>query len=92
MPLAPLRTLAVQRSPVWTRFDATDPDLVLYLPLWSADLKGDSFYSKDSYAHLCTVTGALWTPQGRHFDGVDDKIAVPYHSVFQITAEVTVEA
>ena len=50
----------------------TDPGCVLYLPLHSLD--GASFMSKDAYGHLCTVTGALWTPRGRSFDGLDDDI------------------
>ena len=49
-----------------------NPNLVLYLPLWKLD--GSSFMSKDACGHLCTVTGALWRPDGRYFDGVDDKI------------------
>ena len=49
-----------------------DPSCVLYLPLHRLD--GASFMSKDAYGHLCTVTGALWTPQGRSFDGSDDLI------------------
>ena len=53
-----------------------DPNLVLYLPLYQLD--GSSFMSKDAYGHLCTVTGALWTPQGRDFDGTDDKITIPH--------------
>ncbi len=44
-----------------------DPSLVLYLPLHQLD--GSSFASKDAYGHLCSVTGALWTPRGRWFDG-----------------------
>ena len=52
-----------------------DPSLVLYLPLYQLD--GASFTSKDAYGHLCTVTGALWRPNGRYFDGSDDKIALP---------------
>src|SRR3990167_4532430 len=34
----------------------------------------DQFLSDDGYGHLCTVTGALWTPQEYLFDGSDDKI------------------
>ena len=49
-----------------------DPSLVLYLPLHEKD--GSSFMSKDAYGHFCTATGALWTPQGRLFDGADDVI------------------
>jgi len=49
-----------------------DPSLVLYLPLHSLD--GAPFQSKDAYGHLCTRTGAIWTPRGHSFDGADDKI------------------
>jgi len=52
-----------------------DPYLVLYLPLHELD--GASFMSKDAYGHLCTVTGALWRPNGRYFDGSDDQITIP---------------
>lgn len=51
-----------------------DPSLVLYLPLYELD--GVSFVSKDTYGHLCTVTGALWRPAGRYFDGTDDKVVM----------------
>ena len=50
-----------------------DPSLVLYLPLYELD--GASFMSADAYGHLCTISGALWTPRGRSFDGSDDKIS-----------------
>jgi len=46
-----------------------DPSLVLYLPLWKRD--GLSIISDDAYGHLCTVTGALWTSQGRSFAGAE---------------------
>lgn len=49
-----------------------DPSLVLYLPLYKLD--GSSFMSEDAYGHLCAVTGAIWTPRGRSFDGLDDVI------------------
>jgi len=49
-----------------------DPSLVLYLPLYKLD--DASFMSKDAYGHLCTVTGALWRPNGRYFDETDDNI------------------
>jgi len=52
-----------------------DPYLLLYLPLHKLD--GSSFMSRDAYGHLCTVTGTLWTPAGRSFDGVDDTITFP---------------
>lgn len=55
-----------------------DPSLVLYLPLYKLD--GASFMSRDAYGHLCTVTGALWTPKGHYFDGTDDWITLPLFS------------
>lgn len=63
-----------------------DPGLVLYLPLHQRD--GSSFMSRDAYGHLCTVTGAIWTPQGRSFDGIDDKITIPLSISGAISAEI----
>lgn len=51
-----------------------DPLLKLYLPLDRKD--GTYFMSDDAHGHLCTVTGAVWSPQGRYFDGTDDIISV----------------
>ncbi|GAG96548.1 unnamed protein product [marine sediment metagenome] len=51
-----------------------DPSLVLYLPFY--DLDGVSFASKDHYGRLCTATGALWLPNGRYFDGVNDRVVL----------------
>ena len=65
-----------------------DPSLVLYLPLYQLD--GASFMSRDACGHLCAVTGALWTPQGRYFDGVDDYINALHHASLDCTA-ITVE-
>ncbi len=62
-----------------------NPSLALYLPLYELD--GASFMSKDKHGHLCTVTGALWTPQGRFFDG-DDKITIPDHSALDFGSSV----
>ena len=49
-----------------------DPNLVLFLPLYKLD--GTSIKDESAYGRLCTVTGALWTPRGRDFDGIDDSI------------------
>ena len=49
-----------------------DTSLVLDLPLYKLD--GGKFMSRDAYGHLCTVTEAVWTPQGRTLDGVNDVI------------------
>jgi len=65
-----------------------DPSLVLYLPLYKLD--GASFMSQDAYGHLCTVTGAVWRPTGRYFDGTDDGILVPPCAALDITAYLTV--
>ena len=45
---------------------------VLYLPLWNPGLSGSVFNSVDPFGRICTVTDALWTPQGRTFDGASD--------------------
>lgn len=58
-----------------------DPSLVLYLPLYKLD--GASIMSRDAYGHLGTVTGALWRPNGRSFDG-DDDIDVGDNSLFEL--------
>ncbi len=47
-----------------------DPSLVLYLPLCLQD--GVSFADRSARGYPCAVTGALWRPSGRYFDGVDD--------------------
>ncbi len=52
----------------------TTDGLVMYLPLWA--LRDSSFKSVDAYKNTATVTGALWRPYGRLFDGNDDKIVV----------------
>lgn len=65
-----------------------DPSLVLYLPLHRLD--GASFMSKDAYGHLCTVTGALWKPNGRDFDG-DDYIDCGHDASLNLADAYTVE-
>ena len=62
-----------------------DPSLVLYLPLYQ--LEGASFMSKDAHGHLCSVTGALWRPYGRYFDGIDDKVNCGSSDIFDFTTE-----
>ena len=61
-----------------------DPELALYLPLYKRDATG--FMSSDHNGHLVTRAGALWTPQGHSFDGVDDVLTVPHCAVFNLTA------
>lgn len=66
---------------------------VLYLPLWKRDAGGtNQIRSDDAYGHLATVSGALWTPQGRTFDGVDDQILIADpSSVLDLTTALTYE-
>lgn len=59
-----------------------DPTCVLYLPLYDTRFQGSPFKSLDTYEHQCTVTGALWGPQGFTMDGVANKILIPSHSAF----------
>ncbi len=65
-----------------------DPGLVLYLPLYQLD--GASFRSKDAYGHLGTVTGALWQPDGRLFDRVDDRMVIPHHTALRAGTAFTI--
>ena len=67
-----------------------DSSLVLYLPLYRLD--GASFISKDAYGHLCTVTGALWRPNGRYFDNVDDRIDCGSSPLLRMTTDTTISA
>jgi len=67
-----------------------EPNLVLYAPLWKRD--GASFMSDDHYGHSCSVTGAVWTPQGRSFDGTDDYINCGTSAAFNATTELTLIA
>jgi len=55
----------------------TPTGCVLDLPLYHSALSPASLKSVDANKHTCSVYGALWTPQGRKFDGTDDNIALP---------------
>ena len=65
---------------------------VLYAPLWRPELAGSPFNSNGVYGiptQNCTVTGALWTSQGRRFDGIDDSIDCGSASVLDDLAPFT---
>jgi len=62
---------------------STNP--VLYLPLYRLD--GASFLSADGIGHTCTATGALWRPNGRYFDGVDNKVTIPDNNAWDLPAD-----
>lgn len=66
-----------------------EPGLVLYLPLYELD--GDSFQSRDAHGHLCSVSGALWTMQGRQFDGMNDVINIASRPSLKLTTAITME-
>ena len=57
-----------------------DPSLILDLNLWEHD--GSKFMSDDGYGHEYTRTGALWTPNGHYFDGVDDSGQIADNDIF----------
>lgn len=65
------------------RIKATDRYILSTMPVFWAPMTsghhsdGATFLSSDGRGYGCTVTGALWTPQGRQFDGIDDWITVP---------------
>ena len=68
-----------------------DSQLPLYLPFWDSRMKGSPIISQDIYSHSCPVTGAIWTPQGRSFDGIDDYNTVPNTASLRITGNLTIE-
>lgn len=61
----------------------------LNLPLYHPALNGSTFKSLDINETTCTNYGTLWTPQGRWFDGSDDKINLGnWASIEEPTVEV----
>jgi len=64
--------------------------LVLYLPFYHPELQGSPIISRDIYEHSCAVTGALWTPLGRNFDGADDIINCGSASILDNLAAMTI--
>jgi hypothetical protein len=65
-----------------------DPSLALYLPLWKKD--GSVIASEDRHGHSCTVTGPVWRPQGRAFDGTDDYIAISHNAGIALGAAISI--
>jgi len=66
---------------------------VLDLPLYLPTKQASPFTSVDNNAHVCTVTGAIWTPQGRTFGGTDDVINCgSATSLDALTGNMTVSA
>ncbi|KKN23198.1 hypothetical protein LCGC14_0907410 [marine sediment metagenome] len=67
--------------------------LALYLPLWALNNGGtNSIQSVDAYKHTATITGALWHPQGRLFDNVDDKLVIPHNAGLNAVGQCTIIA
>lgn len=65
-----------------------DPSLVLYLPLHQLD--GETFVSKDGTGHRCAADGSPWTPRGRTFDGLSQKIVIPDAGYLRFTGEFSI--
>jgi len=87
------RTIHKVNSWATPDFDIKDPSLVLYLPLWYPDSEttGSTIISKDINRRSCSVTGAIWTPQGRYFDGTDDTIVTATNIGISGQADRTIE-
>ncbi len=68
--------------------------LVCYVPLWHTASQGATFRSFDHYRHLCTVTGAVWTPPNKGYlcDANDDKMVIPAHAAINNLTELTMLA
>jgi hypothetical protein len=61
-----------------------DTNLILCLPLYELD--GTTIQEKSAYGRSCSVTGTIFQPRGRVFDGTDDQIVCgvlgkPLHTV-----------
>jgi hypothetical protein len=56
--------------------------------LWKKD--GAAFMTEGAAGHLASVSGALWRPQGRYFDGADDKILLP-DNILNLNRDFTLE-
>jgi len=67
----------------------TTGNLALNLPLHHTDMQSANLTSKDTNQLVGTVTGATWESQGRHFDGVNDKISIPDNDALDFTGNFT---
>ena len=86
-------TLATKERIVSRRQVTRDRYIRSTMPVFWVDLSkndGSQFTSDDAYGHLATVTGALWTPQGRSFDRVDDFISVGNPVSLQLATTLTI--
>ena len=63
--------------------------LVLNLPFYDTNLKGDTFRSMDWVGHECTTHHPIWRPDGRSLDGIDDYILAGNHPAIRISNEIT---
>ena len=73
--MSPVRTAILKAQRRSEELDIpTDPRMVFYARLWEKN--APVFVSSDLYARLMTRYGAVWTPQGHYFDGVDDKLTI----------------
>jgi len=79
-----------QVSNGYSPYDFPVNGLVLYLPLWA--LKGSPIKSVDAYRHVCTVTGALWRPNGRLFGAGVDVINLGNPAVLSLGSTWTIQA
>ena len=72
-----------------TVLGVSDVDIVLNDPLYG--LTGTSWTSPDTYGHTNNVTEAVWTSQGRYFDGTNDFINCGQQASLLFSGNMTVE-
>ena len=64
--------------------------LILYLPLWALNNGGtNSIQSVDAYRHTGVIIGALWIPNGRDFDGDDDRMDFGDAASLKLTGDLS---
>jgi len=86
-----LTALKARPYNTWSRniFPFSMEGCVLYLPFWQEDMQGTTLLSYDQYRRSCAVTEALWTSQGRSFNGVNAQIAIPASASFSLPHDYT---
>lgn len=55
----------------WSTYAPLRDDMLFNVPLWHSGLTGSPFTSIDTTGHTCTVTGAVWSSDGRVFNGAE---------------------
>jgi hypothetical protein len=91
---SPFLSLGIDATsdPIADPITPVSDNLVMNAPLWQTECSSSPFTTIDSNAFTATVSGAVWTPQGRTFDGADDYLEVAHHASQLPTTGGSIEA